>query len=115
MRRIRNGSASPSGHSSAPGSSRSGQSVSTSMRTPPFRPLTLRTRAIASRRLLGVGDDLELDVAPVPRGHHAQQAADGIGEIGRASCRERGEGGGGGGAGKRKNTAAGGGIQIHKL
>src|SRR5438046_10737996 len=32
-------------------------------------------------------------------------AASNAGEIGRASCRERGEGGGGGGGGKRKGEA----------
>ena len=32
--------------------------------------------ATARRRSLGVGDDLELDVATISRGHHLQQAAD---------------------------------------
>src|SRR6188508_911332 len=45
------------------------------MRRPPRRPFGPRTRATDRRRSLGVGDDLELDVAPVPGGHDTQEAA----------------------------------------
>src|SRR5688572_23462354 len=70
------GSVDPSNQSSAPGAKRSGQSVSCSSRIPPCRPLGPSTRATARRRSLGVGDDVELDVASVPVRHDPEQAAD---------------------------------------
>src|SRR5690606_38535264 len=39
-----------------------------------------RILATARRPLLGVVDDVEFDVAPVPRRHHPEQAADRIGD-----------------------------------
>src|ERR1044072_6392820 len=77
--RRRRAADSPSGPTSASGSRRSGQSVRTSTRRPPFRPLAPSTRATA-RRSLGVGDDLELDVATVPGGHHPKEAAQSVGD-----------------------------------
>src|SRR5918992_5483469 len=76
---MRRGPGSPSGQTSASGSRRSGQSVRISTRSPPLSPFAPRTRATA-RRSLGVGDDLELDVASVPCGHHPQQAAQRVGD-----------------------------------
>ena len=80
MRTMRIGSASPSSQSSAPGATRSGQSVSSSTRTAPARPLAPRILATARRRSVGVGDDLELDVSAVLGGHHLEQAADRVGD-----------------------------------
>src|SRR6186997_67685 len=71
---------SPASQTSVPAVKRSGQSVSSSMRTPPRSPFGPRTRATARRRSLGVGDDLELDMAPVSGGHDAEKAADRVGD-----------------------------------
>src|SRR4029453_19378948 len=78
-RRMRRAADSPSRQTSALASRRSGQSVRTSTRRPPFSPLAPRTRATA-RRSLGVRDDLELDVATVPGGHHPKEGAEGVGD-----------------------------------
>src|SRR5687768_3956752 len=77
---MRVGVAEPSSHSSAPGSIRSGQSVSISIRTAPARPFAPMILATARRRSLGVGDDLELDVSAIARGHHLEQTADRVGD-----------------------------------
>src|ERR687896_1494585 len=77
VRRISRGRSSSSRKTSDPASRCSGQSVRSSTRTPPASPLAPRMRATASRSAF-VGDDLQLHVAAVPRGHHAQQAADGV-------------------------------------
>src|SRR5688500_10836988 len=75
---MRSGSASPSSQRSVPGARRSGQSVTSSTRTAPASPLAPRILATARRRSVGVGNDLELDVAAVLGGHHLEQAADGV-------------------------------------
>src|SRR5688572_23495840 len=77
---MRIGSASPSSQTSAPGATRSGQSVSSSTRTAPARPLGPRILATARRRSVGVGNDLELDVSAVLGGHHLEQASDRVGD-----------------------------------
>src|SRR5918999_2610738 len=77
VRRISRGRSSSSRKTSEPAPRCSGQSVKSSTRTPPASPLAPRMRATASRSAL-VGDDLQLHVAAVARGHHAQQAADGV-------------------------------------
>src|SRR5688572_22212348 len=70
------GSVDPAQQSSAPGAKRSGHAVRCSTRSPPGRPLGPSTRAAARRRSLGVGDDVQLDVATLPGRHDPEQAAD---------------------------------------
>src|SRR6266550_4668929 len=48
------------------------------MRTTPDRPLAPRMRATARRSV--VWHDFQLDVDPLPGAHHAEQAADGVGD-----------------------------------
>src|SRR6476646_2769743 len=48
------------------------------MRMTPARPLAPRMRATASRSV--VGHDLQLDMHAFPGAHHAEEAADGVGD-----------------------------------